>query len=52
MEEAKKVVNKSPLPISRSASPIGLPDITGKRIIHIMEDIVQTGNKGMRESMK
>lgn len=39
MEEAKKIVQRSPLPTPRSSSPIDLPDITGSNIIHIIEDI-------------
>lgn len=39
MEKAKKIVQRSPLPSPRSASPIDLPDVTGSGIIHMIEEI-------------
>lgn len=42
MEEAKKLVARSPLPgQSRSASPIDIPETTGSSIMEIMKDIKQ-----------
>lgn len=39
MEQAKRIVQKSPLPTPRATSPIDLPDTTGSNIIHIIEEI-------------
>lgn len=42
MEEAKKLVSRSPLPgQSRCASPIEMPETTGSTIIEIMKEIKQ-----------
>lgn len=42
MEEAKKIVNRTPAPSPRSESPMQLPDMTGSNIINIIEDIAVT----------
>lgn len=38
MEEAKRLVNKSPLPGSTAFMPIDLPDITGATILEVLKD--------------
>lgn len=42
MEEARRIVTRSPLPQSRSSTPIELPDTTGQSIMEILKDIGDT----------
>lgn len=48
MEEAKKIVQRTPLPSPRASSPIDLPDITGNNIMHIIEEI-NADDEGKRQ---
>lgn len=46
MEQAKKIVNRTPVPSPRSESPLLLPDLTGSNIIHVIGDITETNTPG------
>ncbi|KAK5643799.1 hypothetical protein RI129_007644 [Pyrocoelia pectoralis] len=39
MEEVQRIVTRSPLPMSRSSTPIELPDTTGQSIMDVLKDI-------------
>lgn len=50
MEQAKKIVLRTPLASPCTTSPTALPDITGSNIINIIEDITRE-TEGMINNM-